>query len=96
MKKTFQLTDENKKQARVIENIKHQIKKYVKRERSKKLPNQNSRWEFDCKFGKSATDCMSVIVPDISKLLDIAQEQEWSECYIEIVSKILPTKSSIK
>ena len=94
MKKTFKLIEENKKQDRVIDNIKHQIKKYVKRERGKKLPDQNSYWEFDCKFGKSSDDCESTIVPDISKLLDIAKDSGWEECYIEIVVKKMRNKSS--
>ncbi|CAA6815668.1 MAG: Unknown protein [uncultured Campylobacterales bacterium] len=90
MKKIFQLTAENNKPERVIEKIKHDIKKYVKRERNKKTPDDDHYWEFDCKFGKTKDSTKDVIVPDISGLLDIAAKEEWKECYIQILSKLKP------
>ena len=51
MKKTFQIAHPKIKPARMFDSIKHETKKYIKRERSKKLPEEAGFWDFDCKFG---------------------------------------------
>jgi len=51
MKKTFQLQVEGKHPDRLLEAIKHDIRKYLKRERRRDLPEGADFWDFDCKFG---------------------------------------------
>ena len=51
VKKTFQLNIEGKNRDRLLEASKHDIRKYVKRERSRALPEGVDYWDFDCKFG---------------------------------------------
>ena len=51
MKKTFQLHIEGKNPNRVLEAVKHELRKYVKRERRRDLPEGADFWDFDCKFG---------------------------------------------
>ncbi len=51
MKKTFQLTHKKIKPARLIEAVRRDVKKYLKREKRKSLPNGVDYWDFDCKFG---------------------------------------------
>src|SRR5438445_150104 len=51
MKKTFQLKAEGKHPDRVLEAVKHEIRKYIKRERRRELPAGADFWDFDCKFG---------------------------------------------
>jgi hypothetical protein len=51
MKKTFQLQVEGKHPERLLEAIKHDIRKYLKRERRRDVPEGADFWDFDCKFG---------------------------------------------
>ena len=50
VKKRFKLTSENKEPKRVLEAIKNDIRKYIKREKRKTLPNDMDMWNMDCKF----------------------------------------------
>ncbi|PHR59584.1 MAG: hypothetical protein COA44_01190 [Arcobacter sp.] len=87
MKKIFQLIEKNKKPERTLDSIKNEIRKYFKRERKKKLPEDAIFWEFDCKFGKDAASAQTLIANDIVKALDKTVQDKWTECYIEITSK---------
>ena len=53
MKKTFQLTHPKIKSARLIEAVRRDVKKYLKRERRKSLPEGVDYWDVDCKFGST-------------------------------------------
>lgn len=86
MKKVFQLKDEKKKSDRIIEAIKHQLRKYVKRERGKKLPQESDFWDLQCKFGSSIDTAESLPFAQIIKELDTANSNNWEECYVEIVA----------
>ena len=87
MKKTFQLQQENKHPDRVIEAVKNEIRKYLKRERKKKLPEGALFWDFDCRFGKNSGDAEVVTAAGIITSLDKAHDEQLSECYIEIITK---------
>ncbi len=54
MKKNFPLQIEGKNPDRVLEAVKHEIRKYFKRERNRALPKEVDFWDFDCKVGLSA------------------------------------------
>ncbi|NOQ31899.1 MAG: hypothetical protein GQ570_12320 [Helicobacteraceae bacterium] len=92
MKKVFQLVESNKHRDRTLEAIKSDIRKYLKRERKKKLPADATYWEFECRFGKSDTEVEELLAPEIITALDKAHSEEWSECYVEIISKPVSTK----
>ena len=47
MKKTFELTHPKIKVERMVEAVKHEVKKYLKRERNKTLPEDADYWDFD-------------------------------------------------
>jgi hypothetical protein len=87
LKKVFKLTQENKHPDRVLDSIKYDIRRYLKRERKKKLPEDSIFWEFDCKFGKSSDESESINASEIITSLDKAKESGWKEFYIEIISK---------
>ncbi|VVH58938.1 FIG00920191: hypothetical protein, partial [uncultured Gammaproteobacteria bacterium] len=48
MKKTFNFSHPKKQRPRVVEAIKYELKKYIKRERNKKRPEEVDFWDFDC------------------------------------------------
>ena len=87
MKKIFQLQVENKHPDRVIDGIKNEVRKYLKRERSKRLPEDAKFWEFTCSFGTNEQDAKVVTAAEIITSLDSAREQNLVVCYIEITAK---------
>jgi hypothetical protein len=87
MKKTFRLTKGNHAPARVIDGIKADIRKYVKRERGKELPNGIDFWDFDCKVGPAAETAAAVHLSDIGKAVDDAAKLSTTESiYVEILA----------
>jgi Family of unknown function (DUF6172) len=87
MKKTFALTHPKIKLARLVEAIKYDVKKYIKRERNKKLPGDVDFWDFDCKFGKTEQAAAVVHLSQINKLIDQAEQQQLDSFYLEILVK---------
>jgi hypothetical protein len=87
MKKTFQLTHPKIKVARLVEAIKHEVKKYIKRERNKTLPEGVDFWDFDCKYGPTAEDSKEIHLSEINKCIDSAEEQQLESFYLEIMVK---------
>ena len=51
MQKTFQLIHPKIKYPRMIEAVKHEVRKYLKRNRRKELPEGVDFWDFNCKYG---------------------------------------------
>lgn len=87
MKKTFELTHPKIKPARMIESVKHEVKKYLKRERNKTLPEGSDYWGFDCKFGKTEQTADVIHVSEINKQIDLAEAEGLTSFYIEIMAK---------
>ncbi len=87
MKKTFKLTHEKIKLARLVESIKFEIRKYIKRERRKELPKGVDFWDFDCKFGPVPEDSKVIHLAEITKCIDEAEANNLESFYIEILSK---------
>ncbi|MGK5093664.1 DUF6172 family protein [Deltaproteobacteria bacterium TL4] len=87
MKKTFKLTHPKIKVARLVEAVKSDIRKYLKRERNKKLPEGVDFWDFDCKFGPTAEVSNKIDLSEIFKFIDEAEAQQLESFYIEILAK---------
>jgi hypothetical protein len=86
MKKTYPLTHPKKHVDRLIDSIKADIRKYLKRERAKKLPTGVDYWDFACKFGPSAEEAKVVHVAEITKVIDTAKVEGYEACYVEIIA----------
>lgn len=87
LKKIFELKAANKKPERVSDSIKNELRKYLKRERKKKLPEDALFWEFECRFGQTSDTAESLNASELIKALDRAYDAAWEKCYIEIISK---------
>ena len=87
MKKTFQLIVANKKKDRQVEAIKNEERKYIKRERTKRLPENCNYWNFDCKFGKTADEAAEIRFVDLIKSIDIAASEDLESFYLELVAR---------
>jgi len=87
MKKTFQLSHPKIKVARLVDSVRCDVKKYIKRERKKALPEGADYWDFDCKFGSSAELAEVIDVAEIGKSIDEAEKQQFDTLYVEILAK---------
>jgi len=98
VKKIFHIEQEKRNRDRAVEAIKHELRKYIKREKKKKLPNSITMyWDFDCKFGQNSEDAKVSTFDEVIKLLDKANSDNWNECYIEVIAKAInkPIKEDV-
>lgn len=86
MKKTFTLNIEGKNRDRVLEAIKHEIRKYVKRERRRPLPEGVDFWDFDCRFGPSEAEAVVVHFATLTGLIDAIAKDGGNQFYVEILA----------
>ena len=87
MKKTFVLTVEGKNRDRLLEASKHDIRKYVKRERAKPLPEGVDFLDFDCKLGASQEAAAPVHFAEIMGAVDALFTSGADQFYVEITGK---------
>jgi hypothetical protein len=87
MKKNFPLQIEGKNPDRVLEAVKHEIRKYFKRERNRALPKEVDFWDFDCKVGLTADSAKVVKVSAVIESLDALAKEGAASVYVEILSK---------
>lgn len=87
MRKTFQLQVEGKHPDRLLEAIKHEIRKYIKRERRRDLPEGADFWDFDCKFGAAEESAEVVHLSAITELIDGVVKEGGKQFYVEAVAK---------
>lgn len=87
MKKTYTLQHPKIKVPRIVDSIKHDVRKYLKRERRKPLPSGATYWGFDCKLGVSEDTAAEANVSSLSKAIDALVADETNTIYIEIFAK---------
>ncbi len=87
MKKNFSLTSTKHKPDRQVELVKHEINKYVARERRKILPQGVDYWDFDCKCGATADTAAILHLDEISKKIDAVVAGKSDSVYVEILAK---------
>ncbi len=87
MKKTFTLAHPKLPIPRVVEGIKHEVRKYIKRERRRELPEKVQFWDFDCKIGTTEDSAEPIHLDDIAKGIDKMVSEEQESFYLEIIAK---------
>jgi hypothetical protein len=87
MKKTFPLQVEGKHPDRLLDATKHEIRKYMRRERNRALPEGVDFWDFDCRFGPSETDAVVAHPAELIGLIDALAKAGAAQFYIEILAK---------
>ena len=87
MKKNFPLQIEGKNAERTLEAVKHEIRKYFKRERNRALPKDVDFWDFDCKVGLTAESAEVVKVSAVVESLGTLAKVGAASVYVEILSK---------
>lgn len=86
MKKTFLLTDPKIKAPRRVDAIKDDIRKYIKRERRKKLPEGFDFWDFNCSFGDTAEEKREIHTAEIMSSIDDAASRNLNKFYLEVLA----------
>ena len=87
MRKTFQLDIEGKNRDRLLEATKHEIRKYVKRQRRVALPEGVDFWDFDCRFGASEESATEVHFATITGLIDGIASAGGKAFFLEMLAK---------
>ena len=87
MKKTYTLNIEGKNRDRLLDASKHDIRKYVKRERAKALPEGADFLDFDCKVGTSNTTAVPVHFAEVMGAVDTLVKDGADQFYVELSGK---------
>lgn len=87
MKKNFALHSPEKDRQRVIEAVKNEVRKYMKRERRKSLPEGVDFWDFDCTVGADQGSAKPKHPAEVIPAIDAIAAADGSEVYVEILAK---------
>ena len=87
MRKTFPLQIEGRHPDRVLDAIRHDIRKALKRDRRHPLPEGAHHWEFDCRFGPSADEAQAVNIASLNALIDEAARNGQPQIYVEFTAR---------
>jgi Family of unknown function (DUF6172) len=87
MKKTYPLHVEGKHPERLLESIKHDIKKYMRRESKKPLPAGFDFWDFDVRIGQNEGDSQAVHPKAINACINEIVKAQPTAFYIELLAK---------
>ncbi|MDB5730438.1 MAG: hypothetical protein JWQ03_333 [Variovorax sp.] len=87
MKKTFLLHVDGKNPDRVLEAVKHEIRKYIRRERRRELPQGADYWDFDCKFGATPETAEPVHLSALTASIDAVAQAAGPQFHVEILAK---------
>ena len=87
MRKTFPLRAEGRHPDRVLEAVKHDIRKYIRRERRRELPEGADFWDFDCRFGAAKDSAEAVEVTALTARLDALAHAGAEQCYVELLAR---------
>jgi hypothetical protein len=97
MKKVFPLKLPHKADPRVVEGIKNEVRKYVKREHRKKLPEGFDLWTFSCKVGPTAANATDCELGNLAAAIDTVASSGAPAVYVEIRAEpgkhILPSEA---
>ena len=66
---------------------KHEIRKYVKRQRRVPLPEGVDYWDFDCRFGTSPDNAAVVHFATIMGLIDAVAAEGGAAFYLELLAR---------
>lgn len=87
VKKTYLLRIEGKNTERLLEAAKHDIRKYLKRERAKDLPKGVDFWDFDCQVGTDADQTQAVHTAALMTQIDSLVQNGAAQFYVEVLAK---------
>ncbi len=87
MRKTYKLNIEGKNRDRLLEASKHDIRKYIKRERGKELPAGADFWDFDSKSGVDEASAVTVPFAELIRSVDALVAAGNDQFFVEVLRK---------
>lgn len=87
MRKTYPLRPEGKHPDRALDAVKHDIRKYMKRERRRELPPDAHFWDFDCRFGPNQAQAQTLHPAALIAELDALAKTGAEQCYVELLAR---------
>ena len=87
MRKTYPLRIEGRHPDRVLDAVKHDIRKYLKRERRRDLPAGADYWDFDCRFGLAQDGAQATHLANLIAQVDAAARDGAASVYVEILAR---------
>ena len=96
MRKIFPLQIEGRHPDRVIEAVRHEIRKYLKRERRRELPAGADFWDFDVRCGSTRENAEPLHLASLFASIDAVAAEKGAEVYVEILARPATRTASAK
>lgn len=87
MRQTHSLANSRHKPPQALAALKNKLRKYLKRERRKPLPEGVDFWDFDCKVGLTEEAAEPVHVAELITQVDAIVTGGSEQVYVEILAK---------
>lgn len=86
MKRTFSLVHPKIKPARLVDSARHDVKKFVKKERSMPTGKDVQFWDFEVKFGRSEETAELIDFKSLNQHMDQLLSDDAEQMFIEIIT----------
>ena len=70
-----------------MDALRHEIRKYLKRERRRELPAGADFWDFDCRCGSGRDNAEAVHLASLFASIDAVAAAKGTEVYVEILAR---------
>jgi len=87
MRRTYRLDIEGKNRDRLVEASKHDIRKYIRRERRKELPKGADFWDFDTRFGTEEAKAVDVPPAELIRRIDALVAEGGNQFFVQVERK---------
>ncbi|WAT14954.1 DUF6172 family protein [Xanthomonas fragariae] len=87
MRKTYQLNLEGKNRDRLLESSKNDIRKYIRRERRKDLPEGADYWDFDMRLGVDEASAAPLPSAELIRSITALAAKGGDQFFVEILRK---------
>jgi len=87
MRQTFPFAHPRHAPPQALAALKHRIRKYIRRERRKTLPEGVDYWDFDCKIGPSEASATTAHVAELIQRMGALCADGNTHVYVEILAK---------
>ena len=87
MRKNYPLQVSGRHPDRVLDAIKHDVRKYLRRERRRELPPEAQLWDFDCKVGPTQNAAQEVATTALIAAIDSCARSGASQVYVQVLAR---------
>lgn len=88
MNKKYELVEKKRNKDRIVDSVKNDVRKYIKREKNKPLTEGVDFWKMECKISKDENELVYVEFNNLIKTIDILVKEDAKAINIEILSTV--------